>query len=240
MNYLTNYYKNLSEQLQEKINILESYLHNLNEDLEPGIMQQGGGAGVGVGTGSPNQPNNNSDLNAFLQAWGTSDPSYDFNGDGVVDGNDLGVFLAGMLNRGGNTPTVMASTSIPSTPGEIAGTPARKVKAIDQPGLGVEKGTPTSYDSSIGSYVKPSQKTPKYNITPTTSSDEVLIGKKSRPNFGTGNVVLQSTNNRGDIDSPSKNPPAAIERGQVPYWMSSSTTDVDSSFRSMTPARKRK
>lgn len=241
MNYLTNYYKNLSEQLQEKVNILESHLRNLNEDFELETIQQGGGAGAGVGTGSPNQPNNNSDLNAFLQAWGTSNPNYDFNGDGVVDGNDLGIFLAGMLNRGGNTPTVMASTSIPSTPGEITGTPARKVKAIDQPGLGVEKGTPTSYDSSTGSYVKPSQKTPKYTVTPTTSSDEVLIGKKSMPNFGTGNFMGQNTGNRGDTDSPTqKNPQTAIERGQVPYWMSSSTTDADSSFRSMTPARKRK
>jgi len=35
MNYLTNYYKNLSEQLQEKVNVLHYRLRQLNEVAEP-------------------------------------------------------------------------------------------------------------------------------------------------------------------------------------------------------------
>ena len=33
------------------------------------------------------------DLQALLGAWGSSDPDWDFNADGIVDGADLGLML---------------------------------------------------------------------------------------------------------------------------------------------------
>ena len=38
-------------------------------------------------------------LERLLAAWGTNNPQYDFNGDGIVDGADLGI----LLSRGGLT-----------------------------------------------------------------------------------------------------------------------------------------
>ena len=117
MNYLTNYYKNLSEKLQEKVNLLESYLSQVNEDLSAGTISQGYGSST---TSSTNQnQNNDQGLNALLGAWGpvnsnSGNAQYDLNGDGFVDGDDLGQFLANMSNSGG--PVVMASTSA-ATPG---------------------------------------------------------------------------------------------------------------------------
>lgn len=257
MNYLTNYYKNLSEQLQEKINTLELYLHNLNEDLEPGIIQQGGGAGVG--TGSPNQPNNNSDLNAFLQAWGTSNPSYDFNGDGVVDGNDLGIFLSNMISNGRpTTPTVQAQTSFGGTPmGPRGGKQTGKVTAIDQ--AGVENAA----SAGAGGFQTGGPNRP--GITPTAEGGPVIrtkvpysgpganLGSRQNPptqgnpprrekRFPTPNTVsIQSETGSQDQISPTQGVGnvTAMNQGDIPYWMSTGTTNVDTSFRAMTPRRKK-
>ena len=38
-------------------------------------------------------------LERLLAAWGTNNPAYDFNGDGIVDGADLGI----LLGQGGET-----------------------------------------------------------------------------------------------------------------------------------------
>tara|TARA_R110002124_G_C8752723_1_gene498407 strand:+ start:130 stop:546 length:417 start_codon:yes stop_codon:yes gene_type:complete len=38
-------------------------------------------------------------LERLLAAWGTNNPAYDFNGDGIVDGADLGI----LLGQGGMT-----------------------------------------------------------------------------------------------------------------------------------------
>lgn len=118
MNYVTKYYKNLSEQLQEKLYLLESYFNQLNEDLSAGTMSQGYSSSNSTST-NQNQ-NSNQGLNALLAAWGPVDSNsgnaqYDLNGDGFVDGDDLGQFLANMSNGGGG-PVVMASTSA-ATPG---------------------------------------------------------------------------------------------------------------------------
>ena len=36
---------------------------------------------------------NGADLGLFLSVWGTSDPAADFNADGTVGGDDLGILL---------------------------------------------------------------------------------------------------------------------------------------------------
>jgi len=150
MNYLTNYYKNLSEQLQEKVNILESYLQQINEDLEPGTIVQGYGSS---NTSTTTNQNDSPELNSFLQAWGSSDPTYDYNRDGVVDGNDLGIFLSRMVDRGGSSPSMMASTAARGTPGlETPTTPSggsKRMTALDQPGT--EKSPfPGTYNAGAG------------------------------------------------------------------------------------------
>jgi uncharacterized protein (DUF2141 family) len=73
MNYLTNYYKNLSEKLQHRVNKLESQTRMINEALtsytvygnRPVMADRGFGSGI---------------------------PG-DYNGDGRVDGSDLGISL---------------------------------------------------------------------------------------------------------------------------------------------------
>ena len=205
MNYITNYYKNLSEQLQQQLNFLEKEYRKLNESqytdptrmgdeldtvsgmygynmgtanpnyyeggnvmqtnnmstsmpgrparppqggfgtsnrpVQPGggfgtssggggqpTPPQGGfgtsdrpvqpGAGFGTSSGGGGQPggpaisvggdvsqginqpinttggrNNQAGLAMFMSAWGTNNPQFDYNGDGIVDGADLGIFL---------------------------------------------------------------------------------------------------------------------------------------------------
>ena len=202
MNYITNYYKNLSEQLQEKVNYLASihkllneaqatydptrdnmvnavsdmYGYNMgtanpnysvggnvmqtnnmgtytpgrpsrppqggfgtsNRPVQPGAgfgtssgggqprppqggfgtndrpVQPGAGFGTSSGGGQPGGPqvgvggnvsrgfdpmnpssgrNNQAGLAMFMSAWGTNNPEFDYNGDGIVDGADLGIFL---------------------------------------------------------------------------------------------------------------------------------------------------
>ena len=39
----------------------------------------------------------------FSQHWGTSNSSYDLNGDGTVDGQDLAIFLQGGSTTGGGS-----------------------------------------------------------------------------------------------------------------------------------------
>lgn len=74
MNYLTNYYKNLSEQLEHKVRALESQARQLNEAVSTYNVY---GAGVG---------------DEYGRIPG------DYNGDGKVDGADLGWALANGFN----------------------------------------------------------------------------------------------------------------------------------------------
>ena len=64
---------------------------------QPGgpAISVGGDVGQGI-----NQPfnttsgrNNQAGLAMFMSAWGTNNPQFDYNGDGIVDGADLGIFL---------------------------------------------------------------------------------------------------------------------------------------------------
>jgi hypothetical protein len=64
---------------------------------------QPGGPAISVGgdvSQGINQPinttggrNNQAGLAMFMSAWGTNNPQFDYNGDGIVDGADLGIFL---------------------------------------------------------------------------------------------------------------------------------------------------
>jgi hypothetical protein len=235
MNYLTNYYKNLSEQLQEKLNHLEKYVSFLSEDLASGTIEQGAGPGAGVGTGTTtNQNNDSNDLNALLQAWGSSNPQFDLNRDGVVDGDDLGLFLANMLNRGQSSPVAMASTALPGTPetetiggggGQKAG---RAAKALDQPGLASGR-VGRMFDVGAGAPVgeKKNQTPPRLNpktpyspeISPSTAKFSPAIQSPTP-----GNIVnikakgMSSNKNRGvsqgDVEGPNRMPPMVRPKTQ--------------------------
>ena len=52
-------------------------------------------APAAVSAGRDNEPDAGEDgtLADFLNAWGTSDPNFDYNGDGIVDGADLTILL---------------------------------------------------------------------------------------------------------------------------------------------------
>lgn len=210
MNYLTNYYKNLSEQLQKQINLLESYIHGLNEDLVPGTIVQGYGSS---NSSTATNQNQNPELNSFLQAWGSSDPTYDYNRDGVVDGNDLGIFLSRSLDTSRpSSPVRMASTALQGTPGlETPSTPAggsKQMRALDQPGT--EKTPfPGTYNAGSGS------RTPR-NITGKSTQkkgsganlgQETVAGTPSAPRpksptqVGYGDEVTNVLRNK--IETPS-------------------------------------
>ena len=91
MNYLTNYYKNLSEQLEHKVNELQNQVRMINE----ATMSTGNVYGRTRDT---------------MPSAGTWDQSYqsgipgDFNGDGRVNGADLGL----ALGAGGNMQHIAA------------------------------------------------------------------------------------------------------------------------------------
>jgi len=73
MNYLTNYYKNLSEKLQHRVNHLENQAKMINEAVTTMSVYNAG--------------------RASGDAFGGSGIPGDYNGDGVVDGYDLGIAL---------------------------------------------------------------------------------------------------------------------------------------------------
>lgn len=109
MNYITNYYKNLSEQLQAKVNHLEREVKMINEAM--GAATMGPGAQSIAQAGRPEATNPGYDpqmLAALLAAWGQNSSQYDLNGDGVVDGADLGMVLGGQ----GSVPGMMRSTQL--------------------------------------------------------------------------------------------------------------------------------
>ena len=81
MNYLTNYYKNLAEKLEYQVNNLETQVKFLNESMSSyGPSSRGRQMGMGDSMYS----------GSMVQG--------DLNGDGMVDGADLGL----QLGRGGN------------------------------------------------------------------------------------------------------------------------------------------
>jgi len=186
MNYLTNYYKNLSEKLQEKVNLLESYINQLDEDLGSGMIVQPQSPSSSSTTTNQNE---NPGLNALLSAWGPVDPNspnaqFDYNGDGFIDGDDLGVFLAN--NMSGNRPTTpqLAPTTRPG--GQPTSPGFGKVSAMDQ--AGVE-------NVSGGGFQTGGPNRP--GITPTTEEPGVIRTKT--PYSGPGTVFQTGGPNRPGI-----------------------------------------
>ncbi len=63
------------------------------------------------------------DTSAFMQAWGTSNPQYDLNGDGIVNSVDLSIFLNGgsatstSASGGTTTPPAITTTAPILMPG---------------------------------------------------------------------------------------------------------------------------
>lgn len=183
MNYLTNYYKTLSEQLQHKLNILEAYAQNLSEDLTAGggVMQGPGSSSMSTTNTNQNSGGDESELQALLNAWGTNDPRFDFNRDGVVDGDDLGVALARMLPSGNSPqlaePTFAATNS--NRPGSISGP---KVSALDQAGVENMSGAGANFgNGGVNPPRRPKPPAPGPNV-----SVQDVSGKINSPGFNTG------------------------------------------------------
>lgn len=117
MNYITNYYKNLSEQLQAQVNHLEREVRMINEAIAAGTMAPSAQSMAQAGRPEATNPGYDPQmLAALLAAYGQNSSQFDYNRDGVVDGADLGILLGG----GGNNPLTQRSTQIstgsPATP----------------------------------------------------------------------------------------------------------------------------
>lgn len=109
MNYITNYYKNLSEQLQAQVNRLEKEVRMINEAMGAATMSPGAQSIAQAGRPEATNPGYDPQmLAALLAAWGQNSSQYDLNGDGVVDGADLGMVLGGQ----GTVPGMMRSTQL--------------------------------------------------------------------------------------------------------------------------------
>ena len=106
MDYLTIYYKNLSEQLQsqaslleQKINIMKKLCESPSEEWDDANFNADdlvGGADLGI----------------LLGDWSTDTGEGDVDGDGDVDGQDLGR----LLGSWGSNP---ANNTIPTTPPNV-------------------------------------------------------------------------------------------------------------------------
>jgi hypothetical protein len=118
MNYITNYYKNLSEQLQAQVNHLEREVRMINEAIAAGTMAPGAQSFAQAGRPEATNPGYDPQmLAALLAAYGQNSSQFDYNRDGVVDGADLGILLGGQA--GGNPLTqrsTQVSTGNPATP----------------------------------------------------------------------------------------------------------------------------
>lgn len=111
MNYITNYYKNLSEQLQAQVNRLEKEVKMINEAIGAANMSAGTQTLAQAGRPEATPPAYDPQmLAALLAAWGQNSSQYDLNGDGVVDGADLGMALGGQ--GGGMGANTMRSTQV--------------------------------------------------------------------------------------------------------------------------------
>jgi len=107
MNYITNYYKNLSEQLQAQVNHLEREVRMINEAIAAGTMAPSAQSMAQAGRPEATNPGYDPQmLAALLAAYGQNSSQFDYNRDGVVDGADLGILLGG----GGNNPLTQRST----------------------------------------------------------------------------------------------------------------------------------
>ena len=116
MNYITNYYKNLSEKLSDEVRVLENQVKQLHEaygsyGTAPGSL--GMGASPAFSFAPPRQQQY--PINSILSSWGSQNSQQDLNGDGVVDGMDLGIGLGGGLQSVGN-PTQMNTTGFGTMP----------------------------------------------------------------------------------------------------------------------------
>jgi len=108
MNYITNYYKNLSEQLQAQVNHLEREVRMINEAITAGTMAPSAQSFAQAGRPEATNPGYDPQmLAALLAAYGQSSSQFDYNRDGVVDGADLGILLGG---QGGTNPLMQRST----------------------------------------------------------------------------------------------------------------------------------
>jgi len=118
MNYITNYYKNLSEQLQAQVNHLEREVRMINEAITASTMAPSAQSFAQAGRPEATNPGYDPQmLAALLAAYGQNSSQFDYNRDGVVDGADLGILLGGQA--GGNPLTqrsTQVSTGNPATP----------------------------------------------------------------------------------------------------------------------------
>jgi hypothetical protein len=108
MNYITNYYKNLSEKLQAEVNFMQKEVNMINEAITAGKMAPNSQSFAQAGRPQATNPGYDPQmLSALMAAYGQSSPQFDYNRDGVVDGADLGILLGG---QGGTNPLTQRST----------------------------------------------------------------------------------------------------------------------------------
>jgi hypothetical protein len=91
MNYLTNYYKNLAEKLEYQVNNLETQVKFINESM----------SNYGPSRGRSSEMGDSMYSGSMTQG--------DLNGDGMVDGADLGL----NLGRGGDPNATISNWSAP-------------------------------------------------------------------------------------------------------------------------------
>lgn len=99
MDYLTTYYKNLSEQLQSQASLLEQKI-NIMKKLCEGPNTEWDQANFNL-----DDYVNGADLGVLLGDWSTQTGEGDVDGDGDVDGQDLGRLL-GSWGRNPNNNTI--------------------------------------------------------------------------------------------------------------------------------------
>ena len=103
MDYLTTYYKNLSEQLQNQAFMLEQRI-NIMKKLCEGPNTEWDQANFNA-----DDEVSGADLGVLLGDWSTQTGEGDIDGDGDVDGQDLGA----LLGSWGRNPN---NNNIPVTP----------------------------------------------------------------------------------------------------------------------------
>lgn len=241
MDYLTNYYKNLCEKLQHKLNALETTVKHLQEAqsayTDEEYKRYYGDDGMGGGVVprptrdiSTQMPTSSTDrygnpVDDVLNNWGPNGGVGDLNGDGRIDGADLGLALdgggIGYRSGGGvdsgvqRTPTRDTSTGNQSD----GYTPKRPMPPVTRPTTGTGNQTDGSYPrmpvppvtrptTDTGNQTEgmpPRRPTPPV-VRPTTSAGNQTEGPgyrtpSTRPTTGTGNETEQGApGDLGDLN----------------------------------------
>jgi hypothetical protein len=165
MNYLTNYYKNLSEQLQHRANVLENQIRSINESLGSygqAAARPRGAFGYAGGPGGQQQAYSGQQLGSFLGNVGPGGQGMNFANDylsqygGGMQSSNMGVAGPAAVSSGRptsnrNRPRGIAGQAEGAATSSRFGNPESAGPRVNYPGVYGDAGPGAPRPNSVAS-----------------------------------------------------------------------------------------